>query len=809
MGRFLIIVVILLNSAVVLAQWPGASSVKVGDRFYQAEQFAKAQVWYAAAVAQDSSDWYSSFRLGEALRQRFRYQEALPWYRRIHERAPERFPEATYYYALMLKHQGRCDEALPLLDRFLRTNQPKPSLAKLALAEQQGCYQATLGLSDSSTIRLDRLPSPLNNSAQDFAAVPYRHDSSLVFTSSRWQSPGRAIDYRFGENYTNLIAMERTKGKWKEKKSVVARWNTAQHDGPGCFNTDETQFYFTHCGPDYCRIYVSELQDNKWAPPRLLDESVNAPRSNSKHPALSAGGDTLYFVSDRAGGTGGTDLWQCARNDNRWGQAQNLGNTINTPADEISPYYYAPEDLFFFASQGRGGVGGMDLYGIPRFVTRPTVPLPLPHPFNTVHDDAFFALGQRQGFLASNLTGDFDIYQFTLDTLRPFTEQLFGASFLRTADRQHRPTAMPTDKVLRYDVPLPSASQDIVVVRSVPEEHLANGSSRFILNSNVNDIALRRLRDQPSSAASFTQRQSRTSTNPYFPDSSALARLSTDFMSTSRQGEVSGSLYRQAGQQQVPTSQAEVHLLDSTGAIVKITTTNKTGDFHFVNLDAQVDYSIALADQASRSDTTIRVKDLRVRESGDDIATIPYETLYFDFNQSALRPEARQALNDLADYFQQHSQTAIEINAFADSLGNDAYNLLLSQQRGESVFRYLLEQGVDPAALAINAQGISTSLSSTNSLVSQQLNRRVEIQLIGNNVQYYPRAETRILRPNVTAQQLYELGSVSYEELQQLNGRPVKQVTPLKPLRVPVTESPALDQLFFDINYQTIDEKAE
>ena len=791
-----------LSSLTVFAQSSDKAPPSLGDQFYRAEQFSKARLWYSAAVAHDSTDWRSTLLAGESLRQLFRYAEALPYYRRVYEHASRRFPEAEFYYALMLKQQQQCEEALPLFDHFIATYGSTHPLSEHAHAEKQGCYEMLVGSSDTSTITLTRLPPPLNSPAHDFAAVAYRNDSSLVLTSGRWRAPGRTIDYRSGENYTNLILVERKKGAWREKKREISRWNTAEHDGPGCFTADRTRFYFTRCPDDYCRIYVSAYDRGTWGEPTELPERVNAPRSNSKHPALSARGDTLYFASDRPPGYGGTDLWMCVKDSSGgWGVARNLGDIINTASDEIAPVYYASEDLFFFASRGPGGGGGMDLYGIPHFVSRDTLlsPKRLPYPFNSAQDDGFLSLSKRQGFLSTNRTGDFDIYQFTPDTTVTWVEQLFGTPFSPVSLRQ-RPPWSSSDKTLQFEIPIPTETNDIMVVHSGPEERLANGSSRFILNSDVNDITLRQLQKSSDSRMVGNLPVKSTSLS-YRSDSASLVSVSTDFV-PARKGEVTGLLYRTTGAEPVPTARTEVHLLDSTGNIVKITTTNELGQFHFVNLAPHVDYSVVLANRSLAFDTTYRVRDLVVKEYGEDITSVPYEILYFDFNQSALRPEARAALRDLADYFRQHPGIAIEINAFADSLGNDTYNLLLSQQRGESVFNFLLGQGVDRSALAINAQGISTALSSTNSFVSQQLNRRVEIQLIGENVSYYPRAETRILRPNVEANQLYQLDGLHFEELKQLNGWPEEQIIPLKPLRVPVLESPVLNQFFFDITHQ-------
>ena len=786
---------------------PDVSSGSQGDRFYQAQQFSKALLWYSAAVEQDTADWYHTFRLAQTLRHLFRYQEALPYYCRVYLNALRRFPEAEFYYALMLKQQQRCAEALPLFDHFINTYQEPDALSRQAHIEKQGCYEAAFGIYDTSTIALVHLPSPVNTQAQDYAAVPYSHDSCLVLTSGRLRAAERKIDYRFGQNYTNQVLLERKGGQWKVRNKTVARWNTPWHDGPGCFNAGQTAFYFTRCQQDYCRIYVSDYKKGKWRKPTPLNVAVNAPKSNSKHPALSARGDTLFFVSDRPNGYGGTDLWMSVKDSSEaWSTARNLGETINTPFDEIAPFYYRLEDVFFFASRGHGGWGGMDLYGIPGFAHRQLtpVPKPLPYPFNSTQDDAFLAMGKRQGFLSTNRGGNFDVYQFMPDTTLTLTRQLFGDTFAPMVMNK-KPFADRSGRVLTYDVPLQAETNDITVVYTVPEERLSNGSSRFVLNSNVNDIALRQLREQRSSQPSTEVNNSllhEPMTFSYNSDSASLSSIATDFIPANLKGEVMGSLYSETDEQWIPIARTEVHLLNSAGEILKITTTNEIGNFHFVNLDPNARYTLALGQRTSPSDTVFRIQDLVVREYGKEMTTVPYETLYFDFNQSALRPEAKQALKDLAHYFRQNPQTAIEINAFTDSLGNDAYNMLLSQQRGESVFSFLLDQGVDRSALVINAQGVSSALSSTNSFVSQQLNRRVEIQLIGENITYYPWAETRILRPNVEINQLYQLEGVLPEELILLNGWKVEKAIPLKPLRVPVLESPALDQFFFDVNYQ-------
>jgi outer membrane protein OmpA-like peptidoglycan-associated protein len=91
------------------------------------------------------------------------------------------------------------------------------------------------------------------------------------------------------------------------------------------------------------------------------------PKVNSSfwesQPSLSADGRLLFFSSDRRGGLGGNDLWYAVRKeDGSWSEAKNLGESINTAKDEISPFLFFNNETLFFASDGHLGFGGMDIF---------------------------------------------------------------------------------------------------------------------------------------------------------------------------------------------------------------------------------------------------------------------------------------------------------------------------------------------------------------------------------------------------------------------------------------------------------------
>ncbi len=105
-------------------------------------------------------------------------------------------------------------------------------------------------------------------------------------------------------------------------------------------------------------------------------------------PSLSADARTVYFVSNRQGGIGGKDIWSASKNKKgEWGNAVNAGKKINTDKDEISPFIHANGESLYFSSNGRAGLGGLDIY----MSEKPggndwSEPLNLGYPLNDAHD---------------------------------------------------------------------------------------------------------------------------------------------------------------------------------------------------------------------------------------------------------------------------------------------------------------------------------------------------------------------------------------------------------------------------------------
>jgi hypothetical protein len=133
------------------------------------------------------------------------------------------------------------------------------------------------------------------------------------------------------------------------------------------FNRDFTEMYFTKRqgknDPEkiYMANYKATRENNReWAPDDKPLPFCTG-RYTYTHPALSAGGDTMVFASNRPESFGEFDLFVTYRNEDAWSDPENIGNRINSSRDELFPFLDAGNNLYF-SSNGHRGLGGYDLF---------------------------------------------------------------------------------------------------------------------------------------------------------------------------------------------------------------------------------------------------------------------------------------------------------------------------------------------------------------------------------------------------------------------------------------------------------------
>jgi outer membrane protein OmpA-like peptidoglycan-associated protein len=135
-------------------------------------------------------------------------------------------------------------------------------------------------------------------------------------------------------------------------------------------------------------------------------------------------------------------------------------------------------------------------------------------------------------------------------------------------------------------------------------------------------------------------------------------------------------------------------------------------------------------------DTVITPVTELVKEEPKVEAVIVLDNVYYDFDKSTLREESYPALDKLVGLLNQYSSMVIEIRAHTDNMGDDKYNMTLSDARAQVVLNYLVSKGIDKVRLQSKGYGASMPVApnkhedGSDDPEGRQKNRRTEFKVL-------------------------------------------------------------------------------
>lgn len=249
------------------------------------------------------------------------------------------------------------DQAKTNIENFLSfklRNQQKNDRAQLLL--RQVIY-AISHIDEKLLFNPISLNSNVNQFPMQYFPVVTADESQLLYTKRNGNSSYDDEDI--------MISTKAENGDWGMPESISPNINSGLNEGTCAISADGRTLVFTSCqgreGYGSCDLYISQRNGNYWSKPENMGPIVNSITWESQ-PSLSADGRTLYFVSNRKGGLGGRDIWVTRQDQGKWTSPVNLGEKINTPYEEVSPFIHPNNQLLYFASDGLPGFGGFDIY---------------------------------------------------------------------------------------------------------------------------------------------------------------------------------------------------------------------------------------------------------------------------------------------------------------------------------------------------------------------------------------------------------------------------------------------------------------
>ena len=409
---FLLIPTILLGQNRKKAERAYAKAVE----FYQQSADKKAKDLAEQALRQDATFIKSYLLLGQLSENEQKIEEAIAFYLKgLADNDPKNI--WGYWKVGMLEfQQGNYSEAQTHLQHFLSFDGQSKKHIKSANSLLRNCLFALEALQNPVPFQPENMGKEINSKWEEYLPSISADGSYFVFT-------------RRGPHQENIVsedffASTLKDGEWSVSETLGQTLNSFGNEGAQCLSSDGKILFFTACdredGFGRCDIYVSFLGAQGWSLAQNIGPSVNSPHWESQ-PSISPDGKDLYFVSNRPGGQGKMDIWKSTLTpQGSFGEPINLGKTINTADDEMSPFIHTDNQTLYFASKGHVGMGDFDL-----FLSRRThalekwaSPENLGYPINThdVENSLIVASDGQTAYFASDKSGygQEDIFWFKL-----------------------------------------------------------------------------------------------------------------------------------------------------------------------------------------------------------------------------------------------------------------------------------------------------------------------------------------------------------------------------------------------------------
>lgn len=398
--------------------------------YFEKNQFHPALELYLKLDSLEPGNPRFIYPIGVCYMNQLKNEKALPYLEKCLE-TPEKFPRNLDYYAAKAYHLShKFDDAVVHYEIYLhkiKRNRKNEKLIQEIRREIDICHYAKELVAKPLNIKINNLGNAVNSQYADYGPVISADEQVMIFTSGRPNTTGGHIDPVDGRYNEDIYISTRTNGEWSSPSSIGPNINTEGNDASISLSPDgQKLLLFRYQNESLTAssgdLYISRLKGHTWTQPTKLPESINS-KAWEPSACLSSDERILYFASDREGGYGGTDLYMVRLLPNGdWALPMNLGDKINTPFDEDSPFIHPDGKTLYFSSSGHRTMGGFDIFvcTFDEEKKQWSHPENIGYPINTAHDDIHFswtADGRRVYFssIRPDGNGDNDIYYADFD----------------------------------------------------------------------------------------------------------------------------------------------------------------------------------------------------------------------------------------------------------------------------------------------------------------------------------------------------------------------------------------------------------
>ena len=390
--------------------------IAFADEQYDKGDYYYALEYYKQALEKDSNSIKLLWKYAETLRAYKDYSKAESYYAKVYAREQTTiFPNSLLNLALMQKQNGRYKQALKTFKLSAKKLEKKKNSAfyRKSLREIESCAWAIDNLLDSTEfVPLMHLPETVNTYDAEFGHTI--KDNRLIFSTLKADSSNNAEEVYDPAYRTKLYYSDRNElGEFQKSEMNRDLFHANLSYGNGSFSLDGSKYYFSVCEDDgfkyACKIVVAEKNDSAWVVTDTLGVEINEKGSNSTMPFYTkiADNEVLFFASNRKGGIGGMDIWYAESIDGlNFKEASNIG-IVNSIENEVTPFYDTSRNRLFFSSTWHDGFGGHDVHFSNYIDGLFSSPLNVGNPINSPANDLYYFSHYDSIYVSSNKKGGY------------------------------------------------------------------------------------------------------------------------------------------------------------------------------------------------------------------------------------------------------------------------------------------------------------------------------------------------------------------------------------------------------------------
>ena len=658
------------------------ASIKRGDRQLKKFTFSEAAESYASAVKKNPTDIEARQKMARAYVLAEDHVNAEAAYAEI-----VKIPNATninhFYYAQELRANAKYKEAAEQFNLFA-ANAPS-DLRSMELSNNLD--KVTALAQDAKVYTITNLP--LNSAKSDMGATFYKEGIAYSSNKGSDASVIRTDDWtknRFFDMYT--VDGDQNGNLFEAKSIKGTQPNRKYHEGPATFTKDGKEMYFTRS--NYVKskvgkskekivklkIFYATLDEAKGKWVNITPLPFNSNEYSIGHPALSADGKRLFFISDMPGGYGETDVYVSYKDGVSWGPPINLGKKVNTPGREMFPFV-AEDGALYYSSDAKVGLGGLDVYSAVYAGGEWGNVQNVGAPINSNFDDfAYIIDGKNEnGYFTSNRTGgqgSDDIYKF----------KKVGISLCGTVVDARTKDLLPGSEVKLYE------GDKVIGSKNAG----AKGDFCFGVLPNKNYKVTAAKSDYQDGFVNVATKNANTVVQ--IPLQKVGAIDLSVCVTEKGKGTAVGST---------------VTLTNKTSGAKQTCVISDDCKCVFA-LEENTNYTVCATKESAKSTggydtpckdlTTIGKTapasllenlELTYLEEG---MIIKLENIYYDLNKWNIRPDAEEELNKLLSLMNRFPNMEIELSSHTDCRASMKYNDDLSAKRAQSCVNWLISRGV-------------------------------------------------------------------------------------------------------------------